>query len=81
MKRRMTLGEFLVAYLKKIGVRHVFGIPGDLALKLFFALGRKHDLEFLGSDGNSSSYSVRSLRAGVYFVNGGSQTFKFLISE
>jgi TPP-dependent 2-oxoacid decarboxylase len=45
MKRRMTLGDFLVAYLRKIGVRHVFGIPGDLALKLFFALGRKQDLE------------------------------------
>src|SRR5229473_5777640 len=47
MKRRMTLGSFLVAYLRKIGVRQVFGIPGDLALKLFFALGRKHDLEIL----------------------------------
>jgi TPP-dependent 2-oxoacid decarboxylase len=43
----MTLGSFLVAYLRKIGVRHVFGIPGDLALKLFFALGRKNDLEML----------------------------------
>src|SRR6266851_3920051 len=43
----MTLGDLLVAYLRKIGVRHVFGIPGDLALKLFFALGRKHDLEIL----------------------------------
>jgi len=43
----MKLGDFLVAYLRKIGVRHVFGIPGDLALKLFFALGRKHDLEIL----------------------------------
>ena len=45
MKRRMTLGDFLVAYLRRIGVRHVFGIPGDLALKLFFALGRKQDLQ------------------------------------
>jgi TPP-dependent 2-oxoacid decarboxylase len=45
MKRRMTLGDFLVAYLHRIGVRHVFGIPGDLALKLFFALGRKQDLQ------------------------------------
>ena len=45
MRQTMTLGDFLVAYLRKIGVRHVFGIPGDLALKLFFALGRKHDLE------------------------------------
>ena len=47
MKKRMTLGSFPVAYLREIGVRHVFGIPGDLALKLFFALGRKHDLEIL----------------------------------
>ncbi|HVA69168.1 MAG TPA: thiamine pyrophosphate-binding protein [Candidatus Binataceae bacterium] len=47
MKRRMTLGEFLVAYLRKIGTTDVFGIPGDLALKLFFALGRKHSLRIL----------------------------------
>jgi TPP-dependent 2-oxoacid decarboxylase len=45
MKRRMTLGDFVVAYLRKIGVSHVFGIPGDLALKLFFAMGRKHGLK------------------------------------
>lgn len=47
MKRRMKLGDFLVAYLRKLGVQHVFGIPGDLALKLFFTLGQKHDLEIL----------------------------------
>ena len=47
MKRHMPLGEFLVAYLRKIGTTHVFGIPGDLALKLFFALGRKHDLDIV----------------------------------
>jgi len=47
MKRRMPLGDFLVAYLKKIGTRHVFGIPGDLALKLFFTLGRKQDLDIV----------------------------------
>ena len=35
------MGDFLVAYLRKISVTHVFGIPGDLALKLFFALGRR----------------------------------------
>src|ERR1700692_4099047 len=43
----MALGDFLVAYLRKIGVSHVFGIPGDLALKLFFALGRKHGMEII----------------------------------
>ena len=43
----MALGDFLVAYLRKIGVDHVFGIPGDLALKLFFALGRKHGIRII----------------------------------
>jgi indolepyruvate decarboxylase len=32
----MPLGDFLVAYLQQIGVTHLFGIPGDLVLKLFF---------------------------------------------
>jgi indolepyruvate decarboxylase len=32
----MPLGDFLVAYLQKIGVTHLFGIPGDLVLRLFF---------------------------------------------
>ncbi len=43
----MALGDFLVAYLRKIGVSHVFGIPGDLALKLFFTLGHRHGLEMI----------------------------------
>lgn len=28
MKRRMPLGDFLSGYLGKLGVRHLFGIPG-----------------------------------------------------
>ncbi len=47
MKRHMSMGDFLVAYLHKIGVTHVFGIPGDLALKLFFALGRREGPQIL----------------------------------
>ncbi len=43
----MALGDFLVAYLRKIGVSHVFGIPGDLALKLFFTLGRRHGMNII----------------------------------
>jgi TPP-dependent 2-oxoacid decarboxylase len=41
------MGDFLVGYLRKIGVTHVFGIPGDLALKLFFALGRREGPQIL----------------------------------
>ncbi|HLH77216.1 MAG TPA: thiamine pyrophosphate-binding protein [Candidatus Binataceae bacterium] len=47
MKRHMMLGDFLLSYLRKLGVEHVFGIPGDLALKLFFTLGRKHGLHMI----------------------------------
>src|SRR5207237_8996275 len=36
----MPLGDFLVAYLAKIGVTHLFGIPGDLVIRLFFRFGR-----------------------------------------
>src|SRR6185437_12507224 len=43
----MSMGDFLLAYLRKIGATHVFGIPGDLALKLFFALGRRESPQIL----------------------------------
>lgn len=47
MKPRMRLGDFLVAYLKRAGVRHVFGLPGDLVLGLFHRFGRDRDLEIV----------------------------------
>jgi indolepyruvate decarboxylase len=39
MQSTMRLGDFLVAYLRRIGVTHLFGIPGDLVLRLFVRLG------------------------------------------
>jgi indolepyruvate decarboxylase len=47
MKPRMALGDFLVAYLKRAGVKHVFGLPGDLVLGLFHRFGREHGLEIV----------------------------------
>jgi len=47
VKRHRAPDDFVAAYLRKIGVRHVFGIPRDLALKLFFGLGNRHGLEIL----------------------------------
>jgi indolepyruvate decarboxylase len=32
----MPLGDFLVAYLQRAGVTHLFGLPGDLVLNLFY---------------------------------------------
>jgi len=40
----MQLGDFLVAYLQKIGVTHLFGIPGDLVIRLFLRLGARRGL-------------------------------------
>ena len=39
MKSKMALGDFLVAYLKRAGVDHIFGLPGDLVLSLFHRFG------------------------------------------
>jgi indolepyruvate decarboxylase len=36
----MQLGDFLAAYLRRLGVTHLFGIPGDLVLRLFARLER-----------------------------------------
>jgi len=37
----MPLGDFLVAYLRRLGVKRMFGIPGDLVLRLFAQLGER----------------------------------------
>ena len=47
MERKMKLGDYLVAYLKKIGVSHLFGIPGDLVINLFFKFGRARALKVI----------------------------------
>jgi indolepyruvate decarboxylase len=47
MRPRMALGDFLVAYLQRAGVRHVFGLPGDLVLGLFHRFGRERGLEIV----------------------------------
>src|SRR5258705_7173080 len=43
----MPVGDFLVAYLQKIGVTHLFGIPGDLVLRLFSRLGKPRALKIV----------------------------------
>jgi len=43
----MKLGDYLVAYLKKIGVSRLFGIPGDLVINLFLKFGRPRGLKIV----------------------------------
>src|SRR6202162_6651722 len=47
MKPRMPLGDFLVAYLRTIGVTQLFGIPGDLVMRLFLRFGRPRGLHIV----------------------------------
>jgi hypothetical protein len=47
----------------------------------FDLLGRKHNLDFISTDGTSTTYSIRSLPPGVYFVSDGKEMVKFLISN
>jgi TPP-dependent 2-oxoacid decarboxylase len=77
LKRHMTLGDFLVAYLRKIGSTHIFGIPGDLALKLFFTLSRRRAFEVVtfshepGVGFAADGYARASGRIGVVCVTYG----------
>ena len=43
----MALGDFLVAYLQRAGVSHIFGLPGDLALGLYQRFGAARGLEIV----------------------------------
>jgi indolepyruvate decarboxylase len=47
MRQKMKLGDYLVAYLEKIGVSHLFGIPGDLVINLFLKLGRLRGIKVI----------------------------------
>jgi indolepyruvate decarboxylase len=47
MRATMPLGDFLVAYLKRAHVSHIFGLPGDLVLGLFHRFGRARGLEIV----------------------------------
>lgn len=47
MRSRMALGDFLVAYLNRAAVTHIFGLPGDLVLGLFQRFGRDRGLEIV----------------------------------
>ncbi|NOT53394.1 MAG: hypothetical protein HOP18_02205 [Deltaproteobacteria bacterium] len=47
MKKSMLLGDYLVAYLQKLGVTHLFGIPGDLVIQLFMKFGRPRGMKIM----------------------------------
>ena len=43
----MKLSDYLIAYLEKAGVSHLFGIPGDLVIKLFLKFGKPSGIDVI----------------------------------
>jgi indolepyruvate decarboxylase len=81
MQSRMKLGDFLVAYLKKIGATHLFGIPGDLVLNLFLQFGKPRGLKIItlshepGVGFAADAYARATGRIGVVCVTYGAGGF------
>lgn len=44
MKARLTIGKYLLQALKELGIRQVFGIPGDMVIRFFKMIEDDEDL-------------------------------------
>ncbi|MFQ5696710.1 MAG: thiamine pyrophosphate-binding protein [Myxococcota bacterium] len=77
MRSRMPLGDYLVAYLRRAGVTHLFGLPGDLVLNLFLSFAGRRGLEIVtlshepGVGFAADGYARSSGRMGVIVVTYG----------
>ena len=45
----MTLGDLIIEVVKKLGVKHVFGVPGDYNLRFLDFIEESRDLEWIGN--------------------------------
>jgi len=81
IRPRMALGDFLVAYLERAGVTHIFGLPGDLVLGLFHRFGADRALEIVtlshepGVGFAADGYARSTRRLGVVCVTYGAGGF------
>ncbi len=81
LRPRMALGDFLVAYLEKAGVTHIFGLPGDLVLGLFHRFGSDRALEIVtlshepGVGFAADGYARSTRKLGVVCVTYGAGGF------
>lgn len=81
LRPRMPLGDFLVAYLERAGVTHIFGLPGDLVLGLFHRFGSDRALEIVtlshepGVGFAADGYARSTRKLGVVCVTYGAGGF------
>src|SRR5262245_36583889 len=57
--QRMKIGDFLLRRLEEVGVRHLFGVPGDYNLELLQQLQDTGKLKWIGACGElNASYAA-----------------------
>ncbi len=59
----MKLGDYLIGYLKKVGVSHLFGIPGDLVINLFLKFRRPEGPKIITLSHDRSPITIKYIRA------------------
>jgi indolepyruvate decarboxylase len=68
---RITIGDYLIARLKELEIKHVLGVPGDFNLQFLEQIGAAEDIEFVGmanelngayaADGYARSHGISAL--------------------
>lgn len=72
-----TIGTYLIQRLYELGVRHVFGVPGDFSLKFCQLLEGEHKIAFIGTTREDTAgfaadgYARRHNGLGVVLVTHG----------
>ena len=49
MQQETTIAQYLLDRLKKEGVEHIFGIPGDYVIKFFGEIEKRGDFKIIGT--------------------------------
>ncbi|MBH8605203.1 alpha-keto acid decarboxylase family protein [Thermoactinomyces sp. CICC 10522] len=67
MSKKITVGDYLLLRLKEMGVRHVFGVPGDYNLGFLDQIANMEGLEWIG---NCNELNAAYAADGYARVNG-----------
>lgn len=68
---KITIGDYLIARLKELGIKHILGVPGDFNLQFLEQIRATDGIEFVGvtnelngayaADGYSRSFGISAL--------------------
>jgi indolepyruvate decarboxylase len=46
---KITVGDYLISRLKEVGIKHIFGVPGDYNLGFLDQITNEHDIRWIGN--------------------------------